>query len=156
MKNGMPAAVLAATLLAAPLPGIAQQPAADPHGHDAKAATSAAKPESPAQAMRTMDEHMKKMQSLHERMARASTREERQKLMEEARNEMHEGMASMGPMMQGGAMGGRGMGAKGAPADAGTRMQMMEKRMDMMQMMMQMMMDRQESMMPAAPGATKP
>ena len=155
MKNALQAFVLAASVLTVPLAGLAQQPVPDPHGHDAKAATPA-KPESSAQAMRTMDEHMKKMQSLHERMAKASTPDERQKLMEEARTEMHEGMASMGPMMQGGAMGARGMGGKAPSADAGTRMQMMEKRMDMMQMMMQMMMDRQESMVPAAPGATKP
>ena len=155
MKNRLPAVVLTAALLAAPIASLAQQPAPDPHGHDAKA-TSPTGTESSGQAMRTMDEHMKKMQSLHERMANASTPDERQKLMEEARKEMHEGMASMGPMMQGGAMGARGMGGKAPSADAGTRMQMMEKRMDMMQMMMQMMMDRQESMVPAAPGATKP
>ena len=104
--------------------------------------------------MAKMDEHMKKMQALHEKMMSATTPEERQKAMEDARKEMQEGMSVMQPMMQGGMMGGMGggmMAHKGAP-DASTQMQMMDKRMDMMQMMMQMMMDQQGMMMGGAQG----
>ena len=99
--------------------------------------------------MGQMDEHMKKMQTLHDRMMSATTPEERQKAMDEQRKEMQ---ASMGMMnqMQGGAMaGGMGagmMGQKGKPADANAQMPMMQKRMDMMQMMMQTMMDQQGMM----------
>ena len=100
--------------------------------------------------MAQMDERMKKMQALHEKMMSATTPEERQKVMDEQRQEMQGGMAMMNPMMQGGAtMGGMasGMkGQKGTPANASAQMQLMQKRMDMMQMMMQTMMDQQGMM----------
>jgi hypothetical protein len=100
--------------------------------------------------MGQMDEHMKNMQTLHDRMMSATTPEERQKVMDEQRKEMQGSMAMMGQMMQSDAMpGGKGtgmMGQKGKPADAGAQMQMMQKRMDMMQMMMQTMMDQQGMM----------
>ena len=103
--------------------------------------------------MGQMEEQMRKMQSLHDRMMGATTPEERQKVMSEQRKEMQGSMAVMIPMMQGGAtMGGMGsgtMGQKGKPADANAQMQMMQERMDMMQMMMQAMMDQQG--MPAGP-----
>jgi hypothetical protein len=105
--------------------------------------------------MTQMDQHMKKMQVLHDRMMVAATPEERQKAMEEARKEMQEGMAMMKPMMQGGGMMSGGMmGEKGKSADSNAQMQMMGKRMDMMQMMMQMMMDEQGMM--TAPGGAAP
>jgi hypothetical protein len=101
---------------------------------------AAAMPSAPMMAQ--MDEHMKKMQALHDKMTGAATPEERQKAMDEARSEMQQSMAMMKPMMQGGGMMGGGMmGDKGKSGDA--QMQMMGKRMDMMQMMMQMMMDQQ-------------
>jgi phage protein D len=110
----------------------------------APAAGDKAAPTSSMPAMAQMDEHMKKMQALHEKMMSAATPEERQKAMEEARKEMQESMAMMKPMMQGGGMMGGGMMAqKGKSADTGAQTQMMGKRMDMMQMMMQMMMDQQ-------------
>ncbi len=97
--------------------------------------------------MGQMDEHMKKMQTLHDKMMSATTSEERQKVMAESRKEMQESMTMMQPMMQGGAtMGGGMMGQKGSSADANAQMQMMGKRMDMMQMMMQTMMDQQGAM----------
>jgi len=100
-----------------------------------------------AQSMRSMaqmDEHMKKMQALHDKMMSATTPDERQKAVDEARKEMQDGMAMMKPMMQGGGMMGGGMMTqKDKSSDAATRMQMMGKRMDMMQMMMQTMMDQQ-------------
>ncbi len=87
--------------------------------------------------MGPMDEHMKKMQALHDKMMSSATPEERQNAMEEARKEMREGMAMMKPMMQGGEMMGGGMmGQKDKSADSKDQMQMMGKRMDMMQMMM--------------------
>jgi hypothetical protein len=99
--------------------------------------------------MGQMDEHMKKMQALHERMASAATPEERQKAMDEQRTEMQACMGMMTQMHGGGMMGGMGgaaMTQKGKPADQKAQMQMMEKRMDMMQMMMQTMMDQQGMM----------
>jgi tetrahydromethanopterin S-methyltransferase subunit B len=94
--------------------------------------------------MSQIDEQMKKMQGLHDRMMNAKTPEERRRLMEEERKAMRESMGAMNRMMHGGGMGGGMMGQKGGPADPGAQMQMMQKRMDMMQMMMQMMMDQQD------------
>ena len=109
--------------------------------------------------MGQMDEHMKKMQALHEQMASAATPEARQQVMDEQRKEMQAGMGMMNQMQAGGMMGGMGgMGGgmkaqQGKPVDQNAQMQMMEKRMDMMQMMMQTMMDQQgasgSAMMPA-------
>ena len=96
--------------------------------------------------MGQMDEQTKNMQALHERMASATTPEERQKVMEEQRMEMQAGMGVMDQMQGGGMMGGTGggmMGQKAKPADQKTQMQMMERRMDMMRVMMQTMMDQQ-------------
>ena len=99
--------------------------------------------------MGQMDEHMKTMQALHDRMMRATTPEERQKIMDEQRKAMQAGMAMMNQMQGGGMMTGMGAGMmsqKGTPTDASAQMQMMQKRMDMMQMMMQSMMDQQGMM----------
>jgi hypothetical protein len=105
--------------------------------------------------MGQMDEHLKKMQALHEKMMSAWSPDERQKAMEEARKEMQDSMATMQPMMQGGGMMGGGMtGGNAKAGDAQAQMQMMGKRMDMMQMMMQMMMDQQG--MTGAPKAPEP
>ncbi len=113
------------------------------------AAPSTCCPDSTAQ-MGEMDAHMKRMQALHEKMASAATPEERQKLMDEQRQEMQQGMAMMQQMHHGGSMmDGAGMGTmgqKGKPADQKIQLQMVEKRMDMMQAMMQMMMDQQGAM----------
>ena len=126
-----------------------------------KASQPASGPDAKAQ-MAGMDEHMKKMQALHDKMTSATTPEERQKAMDEARKEMQASMATMQPMMHGSGMVGGGMmgggggttAQKGAP-NVNAQMQMMEKRMDMMQMMMQMMMDQQGMMgPPKASGAT--
>jgi hypothetical protein len=95
--------------------------------------------------MGQMDEHMKRMQALHEKMASATTPEARQTLMIDQRREMQQAMAMMHGMPHGGTMmGGAGMaGQKANPVDPMSQMQMMEKRMDMMQMMMQTMLDQQ-------------
>ena len=125
-------------------------------GQDAKAPAAGGKAATTQSMpmMAQMDEHMKKMQALHDKMMGAPTPEDRQKAADEARKEMQEGMAMMQPMMQGGGMMGDGgmMAQKGKPADTNAQMQMMGKRMDMMQMMMQMMMDEQ-GMMTASKGA---
>ena len=107
-------------------------------------------------AMTRMDEQMKTMRAMHEKMMSAKTPEERSKLMADHMKAMQDGMGMMkdmsgmgGPMAGTGAMGAMGaMGdVKGMPADKAKHDQMMAKRMDMMQMMMEMMMDR----MPPSP-----
>lgn len=99
--------------------------------------------------MAAMDQRMKDMQAMHEKMMSAKTPEERQALMAEHMRMMQDGMAmmkQMGPMSgMGGMQGGMGYGGMLE------RQQMMEKRMDMMQSMMQMMMDRMQSQVPPAP-----
>ena len=99
--------------------------------------------------MGQMDAHMKRMQELHVKLTDAKTPEERQKLMDEQRREMHQGMATMQAMPHDGStMGGAGAGMKGhtgKPADQNMQMQMMERRMDMMQAMMQTMLDQQSA-----------
>lgn len=100
--------------------------------------------------MARMDEHMKAMRTMHDRMAGAKTPEERSALMAEHHKLMQEGMAMMGGMGPGasGGMGGMmGPGPGPMASDPAARQQWMEKRMEMMQSMMQMMMDR----LPAAP-----
>jgi hypothetical protein len=86
-----------------------------------------------------MDQHMKAMQAMHEKMAGAKTTAERDALMAEHMKLMQQGMSMMGSMTPG-----------KAPTNTAARLQMMEKRMDMMLSMMQMMMDR----MLVPPGAT--
>jgi hypothetical protein len=97
--------------------------------------------------MGQMDAHMKRMQELHVKLTDAKTPEERQKLMDDQRREMHQGMAMMQAMPLA-TMGGAGADMKGhtgKPADQKTQMQMMERRMDMMQAMMQTMLDQQSA-----------
>lgn len=110
---------------------------------------AAAKPTGagPMAAMAKMDEHMKAMQAMHEKMLVAKTPAERQALMDEHMKLMQDGMGmmqQMGAGMQG--MGGMQAG-KSMPANMAERQQMMEKRMQMMESMMQMMLDR----LPATP-----
>ncbi|CAG0953292.1 hypothetical protein BURK1_00315 [Burkholderiales bacterium] len=155
MKTSLAIVVGAVVLLAAEAPRA--QDAKAPASSPGTAAMQPASPMGMGHQMGQMDEHMKKMQALREKMASATTPEERQRLMTEQRQEMQQGMAMMPGMQKGGAMmGGAGMGMtgrKGGPADQATRMQMMEKRMDMMQSMIQAMMDQQGAsgggMMPA-------
>jgi gamma-glutamylcysteine synthetase len=145
MKRSLAIAVGTVALLAAgmPLAQDAKAPAPNPN-------PTAVQSGSPMNMSNQMDEHMRKMKALHEKMTSAATPEERQKVMVEQRQEMQAGMGMMNQMMQGGGMmgnmGGGMMGQKGKPADATSQMQMMQKRMDMMQMMMQTMMDQQGMM----------
>ena len=107
----------------------------------------------PGGPMARMDDHMTAMRSMHDRMSRARTPEERNALMAEQHKLMQDGMGMMGGMGPGvmGGMGGMGgmMGPGPGPmaGDPAARQQWMEKRMEMMQSMMQMMMDR----LPPAP-----
>lgn len=148
MKRSVAIAIGTAFLFAAATPFAQETKAPAPAP---KATATQPRPStSTSSPMGQMDEHIKTMQALHNRMVSAATPEERQKLMDEQRKEMQGSMAMMNEMMQGGAMmGGMGrgmMGQQGKPADAGAQMQMMQKRMDMMQMMMQTMMDQQGMM----------
>ena len=98
--------------------------------------------------MAHMDQHMKAMREMHEKMKRASTPEEKSALMAEHMKLMQDGMAMMSGMGPAAMDGMDGMKDK-APMSGDMAMhgQMMEKRMEMMQSMMQMMMDR----MPQSP-----
>ena len=158
MKTSLAVAVGAALLVSAY--------AGAPMAQDAKAPSSrpdAMAPQAGASMnmgghMAQMDDHMKKMQALHEKVTSARTPEDRQKAMQEQRAEMQAGMGMMNQMNSGGGkmggMGGGMMGQKGKPADADAQMQLMQKRMDMMEMMMQTMMDQQGMMGgPKSPGA---
>jgi hypothetical protein len=103
-----------------------------------------------AAPMPAMQDRMRAMREMHDKMAQAKTPEERQALMADHMKAMQGGMQ----MMSG--MGGMGSatcmrGPQGQPADMGKCQQLMEQRMDMMQMMMEMMMQR----MPATPPAGK-
>lgn len=106
--------------------GMAGMGAASPAHHPAAAPASSD----------AMQERMKLMQGMHEKMKNAKTPEERQALMAEHMKAMEGGMAMM-----------RGMQDKAMPMDPAQRQKMMEQRMDMMQSMMDMMMQRM-------PGAT--
>ena len=101
--------------------------------HHPKAAASAAKARKAApgnvaakESMAKMDDKMKAMREMHEKMMNAKTPEERKGLMAEHMKSMQGGMSMMG----------------GMPSDMATHHQMMEKRMEMMEAMMQMMIDR--------------
>ena len=89
--------------------------------------------------MAAMDNKMKTMQEMHEKMMNAKTPEEKKALMAEHMKTMQDGMAMMS-MMGGAGMAGM-QGQKPMPGNMKQRQQMMEKRMEMMETMMQMMMD---------------
>ena len=148
--KAIPTAVLALTALL--LAGAASGQAVK-----ATTAVSESKTASSSADMGQMDTHMKRMQELHVKLNSATTPEERQKLMDAQRLEMHQGMAMMQTMSHEGATtdgaGASMKGHAGKPIDQRTQMQMMERRMDMMQAMMQTMLDQQgapaSSLMPA-------
>jgi hypothetical protein len=122
-------------------PGAAAQ--ADEHtSHHPEGAPSA-----PAATMPAMQDRMKAMREMHDKMMNAKTPAERQALMADHMKAMQDGMETMKGMGGTGGMGGMGMAGgmgsgKAMPADMANRQQMMEGRMDMMQMMMEMMMQR--------------
>jgi len=148
MKKSLAIVVGTVVLLVSGMP--LAQDAKAPGSMTNAAAMQSGSPMNMGSQMGQMDEHMKIMQALHERMMSAATPEERRKVMDEQRKEMQSGMAMMNQMMPGGGMMGEKvsgmMGQKGKPVGANAQMQMMQKRMDMMQMMMQTMMDQQGMM----------
>ena len=162
---------LAMTAIAASLafatPAFADHDHHPQKGEEAKAGS--AKPAAMSAAtVQKIQDHVKKVQAQLDRIAKASTDEERQKATAELSQMMrgnmkmargmkagtmdcpmmeHGKMGKGGMGMMGGGMMGGGMGAKGDGAQPGAsaeRMQQMEKRMDMMQMMMEQMMRRPE------------
>ena len=92
-----------------------------------------------AEKMSTMDNKMKAMDAMHQKMMAAKTPEEKKALMAEHMKTMREGTKTMG--MMGGASMADKQGKKPMSGDMGEHHQMMEKRMAMMESMMQMMMD---------------
>jgi hypothetical protein len=118
----------------------AQAPVPAPAPAAAASATPAGAPGAMMSPAR-MQQHMKAMQEMHEKMAKARTPKEREALMAEHMKLMQDGMAMMNGMAGMGAMG-PASGAAAAPNTPAARMQRLEQRMDMMQSMMQMMMDR--------------
>jgi hypothetical protein len=122
---------IAAAISTCGVVGCAQAPV-DAHHSDAAGSTEgqAMPMGSAGDGMARMDEYMKAMHEMHDRMRGAKTPEERNTLMAEHMKLMRDGMAMMG-----------GMGPGATSGDMATRQQMMEKRMEMMQSMMQMMMD---------------
>ncbi len=101
-------------------------------------------------AVERMQENTTKMQVQLDRIAKAETPQERQKLLMEHMQTMRENMM-LGQQMATGGMGCPMMGMMGAGGPAGepdammNRMQQMERRMDMMQMMMERQMGAQPS-----------
>jgi hypothetical protein len=94
-----------------------------------------------------VDQQMRTMQDMHQKMMAAKTPSERAALMQEHMKAMQGGMAMMGQM--------RGTspqesGKSSMPGGMSMQHDMMQRRMDMMEMMMQMMMDREAARPPAA------
>ncbi|MEQ1591394.1 MAG: hypothetical protein ABL892_03290 [Thiobacillaceae bacterium] len=137
---------LFATLM---LSALAMQPvlADDAHHPDQKAGAAAPTAD---QTIQKMQANTKRMQSQLEQMVKANDPNQRQKLMQEYMQTMHENMMAGGNMMGCPMMGqGMGMGMMGGAGKMGggtgmspdmmqQRMDMMERRMDMMQMNMGM------------------
>jgi hypothetical protein len=90
--------------------------------------------------MEQMDAQMTRMRAVHDKMIRAATPDERQKLMEEQHKAIQEGMRVITQMM-GGMSGGAVLEQKAGTPDPNGPMQMMQKGIDMMALMTQMMMD---------------
>lgn len=107
----------------------------------AKSAQAASENMEPGVSMKMMDEQMKMMQAMHEKMMGAKTEEERKALMADQMKMMQGGMEMMGKMRKMRVEGKVKMKGR-MPADCGMQHQMMEKRMEMMEDMLQMMMDR--------------
>jgi hypothetical protein len=106
-------------------------------------------------SMAAMQDQMKAMQEMHDKMMNAKTPEERQALMTDHMKAMQGGMQMMKGMGGMAGMGGADCMSdpKGSLVDMAKCQQTMEQRMDMMQMMMEMMMQRMPAS--AAPPAAK-
>jgi hypothetical protein len=112
------------------------------HPEPGKAQTAQAQPD--GKTVQKMQDNLGRMRTQLERLAKAKTDDERQKIMGEHMQTMQENMGMargmqsgmMGCSMMQGGMGMMGEGMAGGDMMS-KRMEMMEKRMDMMQMMMQ-------------------
>lgn len=130
---------LVLALFLAPLSALAVDPPKHDEHHPEAQAEAKKAPAAAGDQMARMDDKMKTMHEMHEKMMAAKSPEERKTLMAEHMKTMREGMSMMNGMKGGG----------GKPMSPQT----MQKQMDMMKMMMQMMMDRMEQM--EAPAAAK-
>lgn len=119
-------------------PGVGSKPADE---HDAHHAADRAPGVDPAQ----VDQQMKAMQDMHQKMMDARTPAERAALMKDHMKAMQDGMAMMGRMRGGMPM--MEDGKSPMPGGPPLRKDMMQ-RMDMMEMMMQMMIDREAARPP--------
>lgn len=125
------------------LAGLAQstdeRKAQRPDGSNLPATTTSKSPVKSVNAdkINLLDQQLKLMQAMHEKMVSAKTPEERQALMIEHRKTMQTGI---GTMKQMGGMHGMQAG-KGMSGNMTDRQQMTEKRMEMMESMMQLMID---------------
>lgn len=137
MKTITLSAIAASIVLAMPV-------YADDAHHPEPGKAQAAQAQPDGKTVQKMQDNLGRMRTQLERLAKAKTDDERQKIMGEHMQTMQENMGMargmqsgmMGcPMMQGG-MGMMGEGMAGGDMMS-KRMEMMEKRMDMMQMMMQ-------------------
>ncbi|WP_291212545.1 hypothetical protein [Hydrogenophaga sp.] len=136
-----------------PVAGPASTAGGGAHADHHPATAAAPAPSTPAPAApAAMDERMKNMQAMRDKMMNAKTPAERQALMDEHMKSMHEGMAMMKGMQGMGNMQVKpGMaGMKDMPMkDMAKHHQAMAMHMEMMQTMMEMMMQRM-------PGAAMP
>lgn len=107
---------------------------------DEHAAHHPANPAAKADAAK-VDEQMKLMQDMHQKMKAAKTPAERSALMKDHMSAMQGGMNMMSQMRS--SMPRQDGGKSSMPAEPPMHKSMMERRMDMMEMMMQMMMDRE-------------
>ncbi|AQH05227.1 hypothetical protein A9R05_39645 (plasmid) [Burkholderia sp. KK1] len=115
--------------------GVAAEQTTSDADHKAHHPTASKPVAKPSKTQRQIDEQMKQMHAMHEKMMNAKTPEERAALMDDQMKSMQSGMHMMDVMR-------RDSEAMPMSADAH---RMMMKRMDMMQMMMQAMMDRQSA-----------
>ena len=136
-----PLALIAASLLVLQAgAATGAQPASDAVAHKAHHPATASAPSAKSKKLAGVDQQMKQMQAMHEKMMAATTPEERAALMDEQMKSMQNGMRMMDMMKQ---------DSSGMPM-SGQKHEMLEMRLDMMQMMMQAMMDRQSAQNPPA------
>jgi hypothetical protein len=142
----------AAVLLATGAPS-AQEPKASAPAVNA-AAQSARSLDAKAQ-MEQMDAQMTKLRALQDKMVRATTPAERQKLMGEQHQAIHEGMGLITQMM--GAMsGGTPLEQKAGTSDQDGPTQIMLKGIEMMALMTQIMREQLGLIAPPKGPASKP
>lgn len=133
MKHLKKLTLVISMLFTTHLASAADSPAAsDAASHKAHHPTAASAPSAKSKKLAGVDQQMKQMQAMHEKMMAATTPEERAALMDEQMKSMEKGMHMMDMMKR---------DSSGTPM-SGQMHEMMEKRLDMMQMMMQAMMDR--------------